>query len=56
MDLKNLNSSIFIRNIDLNMNLKPSRPEYRLINQILSIGNTNDKNVVEGVNSVDTSE
>ena len=56
MDLKHLNSAAFIGDVDLDMNLQSSWSEHCLIDQIFSVGDADDKDVVEGVDAVDAGE
>lgn len=56
MDLKDLLSSIFIRNADFDMNLQSSGSENCLIKQVFSICHANYDYIVQGLDTVQIGE
>lgn len=56
MDLKDLLSSIFIRNADFDMNLQSSGSENCLIKQVFSISHANYDYIVQGLDTVQIGE
>lgn len=56
MNLQYFLPSILLGQADLDMNLKATRPENCLINEVLPVGYTDDENVVELLETVDTGQ
>ena len=53
MNRKHLKPSLLIWYIHLDMNLQPAWPQHSLINQIFSVSNANNQNIIERIDSVD---
>jgi hypothetical protein len=52
VNLQNLQPTLFRRQPYLNVYLKPSRPQYRLINQVLSVCHPNHQNVIQRLHTI----
>ena len=52
VNFQNLISTFFIRNPNLNVNFKPSRPENSLVKKIFSVCHSNNNHIIQGLNTI----